>query len=653
MNKNQKYNQSQKGKDRRKKYRAENGKHTTSAKYQSKPFIAIGSQAIIDGEQIIYAHLALSTGESVTNLKGLTTHEILSFITSYAPKSKDAHLVIYGSTFDFNHFINAATDLEQLDRLWNSNHRSKAEQLGLFKVRVSKGQTFYVKDLFGETRTISDIKGFFQTPLNQTLQQYIGATARPGNHYDRAVTAENLPHAIQELQKELKATADLMQEFRRRLDKVNLRPLRWSGAGSITTGLFQKHKIKDHLAEQDDDIATAARYAYAGGRFEQVAYGTAPGKSYAYDINSAYPEALTLLPSLAGGRWHHIGGDPGDTDFGLYKLTFKIGTRNSWPTPLFSRDISGSIFYPNNLKGWYWSPEVAVLREWAEMVGAEYEIDQAYIFEPATDHKPFAWVKDLYAKRLELQAKNDEAEIGLKLALNSAYGKLAQQVGWLPEDETGDEKTPSYHQLEYAGYVTSYTRAKLFRASLENPSAVISYETDCLYSSEELTGLIIGDGLGEWKETVYEELTYLGSGIYFGKKETGEQVYKLRGIQTGTAPLQQLKNALQEPESNRKIVIPQTRFISASLALQAKDKTKWLAWGTENAEIKLYPFGKRNHFFCWCNDNNNKPLTPGWHETYATKKFIKAVQYSVEWINPEPEQLAQRQKAKLAKESLL
>jgi hypothetical protein len=287
------------------------------------------------------------------------------------------------------------------------------------------------------------------------------------------------------------------------------------------------------------------------------------------------------------------------------------------------------------------------------MTGAQYEIDQAFIFEPATDYKPFHFIKDLYEKRLQLQAAGDEAEIGIKIALNSAYGKLAQQVGWLPEDETGDEKTPSYHQLEYAGYVTSYTRAKLFRASLENPSAVISYETDCLYSSEELTGLIIGDGLGEWKETVYDELTYLGSGIYYGTKANGDQVFKLRGIQTGTATIEQLKQTLDQPESRRKIVIPQTRFISASLALQAKDRTKWLAWHTENSELKLYPHNKRNHYFCWCNDADTKPLTPGWHETIATKKFIKATQYCIEWINPEPEQIAARLKARLAKESLL
>ena len=96
----QKYEQSDKGKARKKAYRQRNGKHITSAKYQSKPFIAIGSQSIIkpDG-QLAYAHLALSTGKSITNPNGLTSAEIFTFICSNTPPSKTATLVVYGSCF--------------------------------------------------------------------------------------------------------------------------------------------------------------------------------------------------------------------------------------------------------------------------------------------------------------------------------------------------------------------------------------------------------------------------------------------------------------------------------------------------------------------------------------------------------------------------
>ena len=651
----QKYEQSEKGKARKKAYRQRNGKHVTSAKYQAKPFIAIGSQSTLNAAgELIYTHLALSTGKSITNLNGLSSAEAFTFICSNTPPAKLATLVIYGSVHDFNQWLNGA-NRETLEAIYNANYQTKPIPVGLYKVRLNQGQSITIYDLFDETRTVNDVYNFFQKPKAETIKEYLGREIRPGNAYQNAVTPEQLPEAIAQLQTELEAVSDLMVEFRRRLDKVNLRPKLWSGAGSITTNLFERHQIKKFMAEQPADIAEKARYAYAGGRFEIIRYGSMKQqKSYAYDINSAYPEALTKLPALAGGRWHHIAGDPGDTEYGLYYVKTRTTKRHQYPNPLFARDEQGNIFYPSNLDGWYWSPEIKTLRKWAEIYDETYEIDQAFIFEPATDHKPFAWIKDIYAQRQKLKDAGDEAEVGLKLALNSAYGKLAQQIGWIAGDGDAENVIPSYHQLEWAGYVTSYTRAKVFDAILDNRQAVIAFETDSIYTTEELQNLIIGDGLGEWRETVYSELTYLNSGIYFGKKENGEKVYKLRGIQAGTLKLEDLEKIIEKPEPYRKLKIKQLRFISAGLALQSKTLNKWLTWHYEDLELKLTPTGKRTHYFCSCPDGDLLPLTKNfWHTTIPVKPFTKANQYSVEWINPEQPQLDQRKKTRLNKETII
>ena len=42
----------------------------------------------------------------------------------------------------------------------------------------------------------------------------------------------------------------------------------------------------------------AARMTYYGGWFETFVNGVIPGTSYAYDINSAYPYAISTLPCL-------------------------------------------------------------------------------------------------------------------------------------------------------------------------------------------------------------------------------------------------------------------------------------------------------------------------------------------------------------------
>ena len=42
--------------------------------------------------------------------------------------------------------------------------------------------------------------------------------------------------------------------------------------------------------------------SYYGGRFEILKRGFI-GKGYLYDINSAYPYALTQIPDLSKGKW--------------------------------------------------------------------------------------------------------------------------------------------------------------------------------------------------------------------------------------------------------------------------------------------------------------------------------------------------------------
>jgi hypothetical protein len=110
-----------------------------------------------------------------------------------------------------------------------------------------------------------------------------------------------------------------------------------------------------------------------------------------------------------------------------------------------------------------------------------------------------------------MKARGDGAERAIKLELNSIYGKFAQRAGWFQE---GD-RIPAYHQLEWAGYITSSTRAKLYQAYRLRPGRIIAFETDAVFSVSPIEGLEIGTGLGEWKESVFDDLLYIQSGFYF------------------------------------------------------------------------------------------------------------------------------------------
>ena len=648
------YAQSTKGKERKKEYLARSGKYITSAKYLSKPFIAIGGVATLDEDgQHVYAHLRLSTGEHITNLNGLTTEQIATFIMANTPPTSEAILVSYNGTYDWNYWAEAL-NLEQLKTIYGGNYRTKPITIGYHRLRLNPGQSITFYDIWQQNRTINEVQNFYQVPLDQAVKEYLNKDIPGGSKYYTAVKPENLAAATRRLDKELKLTAELMAEFRRRLDRVNLRPRRWSGSGSITTNLFERHNIKAHMATLEPGIAALARYAYAGGRFEIIQYGhTAAKPSYQYDINSAYPEALTKLPSLSGGRWHSIAGDPGDTDYGLYKITIKA-KKAHLPHPLFNRDYNGAISYPRTVTGWYWSPEIKTVRKWAELGYGTYEIDEAVIYEPASDYKPFAWIADIYNQRLELQRRGDNAETGLKLVLNTAYGKLAQQVGYMPADEKHPAVIPPYHQIEYAGYVTSYTRAKIYEAALERLDLVIAFETDALYTQYELYNIPLGDQLGEYRETKYKELTYINSGIYFGIKDNGEQVYKLRGLQPGTLTLDEITKALEQPEAGRIIKVAQRRFISAAQIAETNSLDNWRKWHIQDLELKLYPIGKRIHYLCSCKPTAADNLfIGGWHTTVPAKPYKKMNQYSIAWINPELAQLHTRQTGLIDKSAII
>jgi hypothetical protein len=653
VNRRQKYEQTDKAKARKKAYRAKTGKTTTTAKYLAKPFIAIGGLAVrLENDQERYIHLQLSTGEQITNIDGLSSAKIYNFIMANTPETKDGILVCYGSAWDWNYWLEAL-NLEQLKTIYDSNYRSKPVDLDFHRLRVNPGQSFTIYDIWGEQRTINEIQNFFQVPLPEAAKEYLNINLPELSQYDKAVTLDQLEAGIKNLQQELQSTAELMTEFRQRLERINLRPRRWCGSGSITSNLFQRHNIKNHMANHPEDIAEIARYAYAGGRFEIIQYGHVNKTSYAYDINSAYPEALTKLPSLAGGRWHSIAGDPGDTEYGLYLVKTK-GKKSHLPQPLFNRDKNGSIHYPREAYGWYWSPEIKTLRKWAELGFGTYEIEEALIFEPATDYKPFNWIADLYEQRLKLQQAGDGAEVGLKLALNTAYGKLAQQIGYMPADDKNAESIPPYHQLDWAGYVTSYTRAKIFEAGLEQIHTVIAFETDCIYMEAELYKIPVGDNLGEFRETKYKELTYINSGIYMGIKENGEQVYKLRGIQPGTLKLEEIQEKLKLPEPGRIIQVQQRRFITAAQIVNFSSLDHWRKWQIQTIDLKLYPVGKRVHYLCSCTPEITDNLfIGGFHSTIPAKGYKSMNQYSVIWINPDEAQQQTRRTALLDKQALI
>lgn len=636
------YNKSAEGKASRKKYRHDNSKHVTDAKYLSRKFVAIDGEGInvtrgLDKGKHLYVMLAISNKPSLIDPTGLKTDAILHYLF----ENLSAHdiNVIYGGSYDFNLWLRDLLS-DEVRAIYNSNYESYPVWRNGYGIRWIKGKSFEITD--GEkTVTINDVISFFQRPFIQACDEYLGEyegraqlvreKARRGNF-----RIEEIDSIDDYNQLELRLLVQLMNELRARLNKVGLRPRRWNSPGAIASALFLREKVKEHRNENLPAAVTeASRYAYAGGRFELIKYGSVNAPVYEYDINSAYPRALLDVPSLAGAKWKHWK-NPNRKQyapFSLYKVSY-TGTNPTIPGPLFMRSENGTISYPLKVTTWVWAPEYETLRLYCEKIpGAKYDLLEVWECSPASEHKPFGFIDTLYKKRQLLKAAGDGAHVGIKLALNSLYGKLAQQVGWREADEYRPLRVPTYHQLEWAGYTTSYCRANVLRAVIPKIDSVIAFETDAVFTTEPLN-INIGTGLGEWEETRFSSFTYVQSGHYYATTEDGKEIVKCRGIDKGFVSRKEVEAKLANVETQRILKAELTRFYGAGIALARGLVEYWCRWITEPKMLMLMPTGKRLHGACNCTGPELE--LNRWHYTYCPIAGGASSEYPVEWINPNP-----------------
>jgi len=207
-------------------------------------------------------------------------------------------------------------------------------------------------------------------------------------------------------------------------------------------------------------------------------------------------------------------------------------------------------------------------------------------------------------------------------------------------DKAGKMHIPPFHQLEWAGYITATCRAMLLRAAMLDPTAIIAFETDALFSERPLP-LPVGDGLGEWECTVFESLTYVQSGTYFGtvRDKHGElkEVARTRGVDLGTMTRDHVLAAMQRPRvADQRVDARLTRFVGAGLAL-ATDWESWCTWKATPKRVWACPpeDSKRSHYECRQCSREPGIALGVWHETlcyrFPGKEGVHSYPFPVEW----------------------
>lgn len=607
--------------------RTYHGKPARADKYppERRKFIAWDGEGINRdgiGRPQAYVLFGCSTGDYISSNTHLHTFDLLDLILKVGKENPDAWHVGFAFNYDANMIVQSLSQpaCESLHKHGRVTLNRAA--IGKYHIQFRPSKWFSVTR-YGlnydrkrnphdkTTVRIYDLFGFFAKSFVTAYEELVGpipSVVREGKEQRGSFSTQDNAYILTYWQAEIRLLQDLAEELRRRLYGAGLRITQWHGPGALASYALRQNGIKQHMAECPDEVREAARYAYAGGRFEMFKLGRTQGPIYSVDINSAYPYGITQLPSLANGVWQRATLPMRRiAKFGVYRVRLNPRFSGSFieraPGPLFHRDSLGNISFPWVLDGWYWSPEV---RNLVRLDAGRYSIVDGWEYVGGRvpgEPLPFAWVADMYEKRREWKRAGLGSQLALKLCMNSLYGKMAQRVGWDEEKR----RAPAWHQLEWAGWVTSNTRAMLWDLLSRIPfSRILAVETDGLYTTMSPGELGIQDSseLGGWEVTTYDEILYVQSGMAWLRKGN-TWTCKRRGLDARTFGLSECETYLKslsprtqwEPYTGST-----TRFIGLGAALNsnAPFKLRHCVWSIIDREIRPGQGGKRVHIHGQC-----------------------------------------------------
>jgi hypothetical protein len=430
-----------------------------------------------------------------------------------------------------------------------------------------------------------DCFGYFQQSFVRAIATWLGVDTEAMERMKRDrpnFTIDQLPEIEKYCADECAKLETLMNRVYDAAVEADVKLTRWDGAGAVAAAMLKRESVDDYFKPIRGTTESIARAAYFGGRIECVRFGHTDGRVYAYDLRSAYPAALAKVPCLAHGRWTVETGEV-IAPVSLYRVEWHL-EGSALPFPW--RDAHGAVYFPERGRGWYWCHEVNVAREALRcgIVRGYVKVLASAVWIAACDHRPFAWIPETFALRAQWKRESRAAEKILKLGLNSLYGKCAQRVGGK------NLAPPRWHNMLWAGWTTSATRAALYRASFDaiRNRALIAYATDAVMSTCPLS-LETGAALGQWESAVHESATFVQSGVYWLGRGDAE-IEHTRGFLRGEFGRSDALDCWRRGQWQ--IETETVRFRGIGTAIVMK-QGKWRTWQPQKRVLRLEPTGTK------------------------------------------------------------
>lgn len=610
--------------------------------YEKKYFIFWDGEATQDRGYCLFGN---SEGLYLQEPRELSTLECLQLILHSAKEHPNGSNISFAFDYDVNNILRdlpwpKLLVLHETGRVSWQGYRIEHIPHKIFK--VSKDDT-RIK--------IDDVFSYFRTRFDRALKKYgigdpdILKEISEGKEERPNFTYAQIDYIRKYWQLELSHGVQLMDKLKRDIYSAGMHITSWHGPGALAAHALSANKMKEHKSEEEypESLHLAIRTAYAGGWFERFKAGAFYGPVYTADINSAYVYAMSLLPSMRDGFWRHIS-EPSPDQF-MHCRMAAIRVRivrgfKAWqhachgvPFPLFHRDADNSMSHPVSTEGWYWNHEIKWLIELNE---PGLEILEAWIWVDDGSY-PFSWVDDMYQERLALQAENNPAEKALKWALASMYGRVAQRAGWNRRERTA----PRWHQLEWAGNITSICRSMIFGVALDvaKHGGLVSIDTDGILSTVPFGSLPNGEGnqLGRWKVEEFSGIIYIQNGVYWLRDMQGVWIPpKTRGIRAGS--IDDPAIAIRALETDGRITLDKHNFIGYGAASRGRRKL-WRTWHDSTHTIDVSRGGTRQHASKLCRScRKNVPMSEGLHDlAQVPPKSLQSFPHRLPWLEDENE----------------
>ena len=536
----------------------------------------------LDGESIKHHYILLANnkGDYIESYTYLKTDNILQWLCMLDQKY-DAIFTGFGLNYDVEHWVRDLPDKNK-DELFYQN-KTKYKQYELVYYKKKFFQVRYPHKSKNYIFRVYDVIGFFTGNFESVVKSTLNVTDKiisEGKSKRSVFRVSELDEIKQYNKRECELLVEVMNELRNRFNAIGIYPEHWYGSSAIAQQVLRQWEVTREIVNFNPDylkpeLEQVFRYAYFGGRIELLKLGSF-NNIRVYDINSAYPSAITIAPSC-GYRWYKTAYHPVNSILSVYKVKWDIPERFCYIPPFPVRSDTGSISYPLRGCGYYWKPEIdAALSKYKKYLTIEYGYQQ-------TEEKPTELaenVRKLYQDRQRYKLENNPAEFSIKIILNAMYGKFAQGVG-----------NCIFQNYAYAGFITSYTRAKLLEAAYSgNQKDIIGFATDSIISTADLK-LPISKQLGDWSKEIYDKGTFIMPGLYYLSGR------KTKLATRGYGRIDNINEVIKSLSIRRKAETTVNIFVGYKLAKKQYKAlgTKYLQIIQHKKEIQPYSLKKRHY----------------------------------------------------------